>query len=71
VQKLRARDTYAALSRATDLYAQAKDENRVFQPAAFGFEFTAAQLEEQLQARKLGRGLQSAISAGLLPRLAA
>src|SRR4051812_20345367 len=60
LQKLRARDTYAALSRATDLYAQAKAENRVFQSAEFGFEFTTAQLEEQLQARKLGRGLQSA-----------
>ena len=71
VQKLRARDTYAALCRATDLYAQAKAENRVFQPAAFGFEFTIEQLEEQLQARKLGRGLQSAMNAGLLPRLAA
>jgi hypothetical protein len=71
VQKLRARETYAALSRATDLYAQAKAENRVFQPAAFGFEFTTAQLEEQLQARKLGRGFQSAMSAGLLGRIAA
>ena len=44
LQKLRARETYAALSRATDLYAQA---------------------------RKLGRGLQSAMNAGLLGRIAA
>src|SRR5436309_5713547 len=64
LQKLRARETYAALSRATDLYAQAKAENRTFQPAESGFEFTAAQLEEQLEARKTGRGLQSAMSAG-------
>ena len=71
LQKLRARETYAALSRATDLYAQAKAENRTFQPAASGFEFTTAQLEEQLEARKTGRGLQSAMSAGLLPRRAA
>jgi hypothetical protein len=71
LQKLRARETYAALSRATDLYAQAKAENRTFQPAAFGFEFTTAQLEEQLEARKTGRGLQSAISAGLLGKIAA
>jgi hypothetical protein len=71
LQKLRARDTYAALSRVTDLYAQAKAENRVFQPTEFGFEFTTTQVEEQLQARKLGRGLQSAMSAGLLPRFAA